>query len=174
MRCGRGAARGGRNDGGPSAARSGHGVTTAERTALETGLPFQIAPPLPHVREFRPEDAEAVARMWRASAAGWPGGGPGGGEHATAGRVRQDQEDINDLATFIAWAPDPADGPDIAVGYLSLYEYTQEADTAYVSLLSADPAWHGRGVGRDLLKAALARTVALGYSRLDLNTWAGN
>jgi len=60
------------------------------------------------------------------------------------------------------------------VGYCSLFEYTGEGDTAYVGMLSAHPAWHGKGVGRDLLHAALGRTVQLGYSRLDLNTWAGN
>ena len=49
-----------------------------------------------------------------------------------------------------------------------------EASASYVGTLSAHPDWHGRGIGRDLLKAALVRTVALGYSRVDLNTWAGN
>ncbi|MFL6180515.1 MAG: GNAT family N-acetyltransferase, partial [Actinomycetes bacterium] len=77
-------------------------------------------------------------------------------------------------ATFVAWAPDPGGGPEVAVGYCSLFEYTSEANTAYVGTLSAHPAWHGQGFGRDLLKAALERSVALGYDRLDLNTWAGN
>src|SRR5205823_4585223 len=120
---------------------------------------------LPHIREYRDEDAEAVARMWRESATAWPGGGPGGGEHSTAARVRQDQRERNTLATFIAWAPDPPGGPELAVGYLSLFEYTSEANTSYVGTLSAHPAWHGKGMGRDLLMAALERSVALGYSR---------
>jgi RimJ/RimL family protein N-acetyltransferase len=126
------------------------------------------------IREFREADAEAVARMWRESASAWPGGGPGGGEHSTASRVRQDQRDLNTLATLVAFAADPAGGDERAVGYCSLFEYTGEVDTAYVGTLSAHPEWHGKGVGRDLLRAALARTVELGYSRLDLNTWAGN
>ena len=153
-------------------------TATAEPTTAPAtpgaDLPFQIAPPLPHIREFREEDAEAVARMWRESISGWPGGGPGGGADSTAARVLSEQRYLNTLATFIAWAPNPEGGPERAVGYCSLFEYASEANTAYVGTLSAHPQWHGKGVGRDLLKASLERTVALGYSRLDLNTWAGN
>src|SRR5204863_8162004 len=94
--------------------------------------------------------------------------------HATAARVRQEQRDMSTLATFIAWSPNPEGSGEVAVGYCSLFEYTSEVTTAYVGVLSAHPAWHGKGIGRDLLKAALERTVALGYDRLDLNTWAGN
>ncbi len=137
-------------------------------------LPFQIAPPLSYIREYREEDAEAVARMWRESASAWPGGGPGGGEHSTAARVRQEQRDLNTLATLIAWRPDPTTGEARAAGYCSLFEYTAEAGAAYVGTLSVHPAFQGQGIGRDLLKVALERTVALGYTRLDLNTWAGN
>src|SRR6266542_3087210 len=133
-----------------------------------------LNPPLTHIREYRDADAEAVARMWRESSSAWPGGGPGGGDHSTAARVMQDQRDLNTLATFIAFLPDPENGEERAVGYCSLFEYTAERDTAYVGTLSAHPDWHGKGVGRDLLRVALERSVALGYSRLDLNTWAGN
>jgi RimJ/RimL family protein N-acetyltransferase len=145
----------------------------AERDA-STGLPFPVAPPLPHIREFREEDAEEVARMWRESAPAWNGEGPGGGTLSTAARVAQDQRDMNTIATFVGWLPDPTDGRPRAVGYCSLYQQPTEEGTAYVGVLSAHPAWHGTGVGRDLLKAALDRTVALGYHRLDLHTWPGN
>ena len=133
-----------------------------------------INPPLTHIREYRDADAAAVARMWRESASAWPGGGPGGGEHSTAARVMQEQRDLHTLATFVAFLPDPENREERAVGYCSLFEYTGETDTAYVGTLSAHPDWHGKGVGRDLLRAALERTVELGYLRLDLNTWAGN
>jgi GNAT superfamily N-acetyltransferase len=147
---------------------------TLTETKPASELPFPVAPALPHIREYREEDADEVARMWRESARGWNGEGPGGGTLSTGPRVRQDQRDMNTLATFIAWLPDPADGRPRAVGYLSLFDMPTEAETAYVGVLSAHPDWHGKGVGRDLLKAALARTVALGYSRLDLHTWPGN
>lgn len=154
--------------------------------AVPVALPFTIAPPLPHIREYSEADAEALAQMWRGSARAWPSGGPGGGEDATAARVRQEQRERSAIATFLAFAMEPdlsashsgghsagsRHGP--VVGYCSLLEYPSEASTAYVGLLSVHPAWHGQGVGRDLLKAALVRTVSLKYDRLDLGTWAGN
>ncbi|MDQ3699725.1 MAG: GNAT family N-acetyltransferase [Chloroflexota bacterium] len=146
----------------------------ASSPAHADDLPFTITPPLPHIREYRDADAAAVARMWRESASAWPGGGPSGGEHSSAARVRQEQRDLNTLATFIAYAPDPAGAGERAVGYCSLFEQPGNASAAYVGTLSAHPEWHGKGIGRDLLKASLARTVAQGYTRLDLNTWAGN
>lgn len=139
-----------------------------------TGLPFAVAPSLPHIKEFREEDAEEIALMWRESAPAWNGEGPGGGTLSTPARVAQDQRDMNTLATFVAWLPDQRDGRPRAVGYCSLYEQPTEEGTAYVGVLSAHPGWHGTGVGRDLLKAALDRTVSLGYHRLDLHTWPGN
>ncbi len=142
--------------------------------AAAVDLPFEISPPLPHVREYRDEDAEAVARMWRESAIAWPSWGPGGGEHSTAARVRQEHRDLNALAVFLVFRPDAGTGEERAVGYCSLFEYAGEVNTAYVGTLSAHPDWHGQGIGRDLLWAALRRTVELGYARLDLNTWAGN
>jgi RimJ/RimL family protein N-acetyltransferase len=129
---------------------------------------------LTYIRTYSDPDAEKIARMWRESAAAWPGGGPSGGEYSTARHVIEEQRDLNTLATLVAYLPDPETGEERAVGYLSLFEYTGEIDTAYVGILSAHPAWHGKGVGRDLLRLALDRTVQLGYSRLDLNTWAGN
>lgn len=133
-----------------------------------------LNPPLTHIREYDDADAEKIARMWRESASAWPGGGPGGGEDSSPARVMQDQRDLSTLATYIAYLTDPRSGEERAVGYCSLFEYTGELDTAYVGTLSAHPSWHGKGVGRDLLRIALQRTVELGYARLDLNTWAGN
>ena len=99
---------------------------------------------MPHIREYREEDAEAVARMWRESAPAWPGGGPGGGEHSTAARVRQEQRDLNTLATYIAWAPDPEGGQgngrrpgSVAVGYLSLFEQPERRLARRTSARSA-------------------------------------
>ena len=43
-------------------------------------LGFEIAPPLPHLTEYREEDAEALARCWREGASAWPA--------ASAGRPR--------------------------------------------------------------------------------------
>lgn len=119
------------------------------------------------IRQFRTEDAENVAQMWNESDSAWPGGFTGGVPF-TAERVLRDQTQTRFISTFVAFA----DGK--AVGYCSLTRSRQDPRTAYVATLSAHPSYHGQGFGRDLLKAALARTVELGFDRLDLHTWAGN
>lgn len=119
------------------------------------------------IRQFRPEDAENVAQMWNESDPAWPGGFTGGVPF-TAERVLRDQSRTRFLATFIAFA----DGK--AVGYCSVLRFREDPRAAYVGLLSAHPAYHGQGFGRDLLKAALALAIDQGYDRLDLHTWAGN
>ena len=49
-----------------------------------------------------------------------------------------------------------------------------DPQAARVPLLNVSPQFQGRGLGRDLLKRALAHTCELGYQRLSLGTWAGN
>ena len=119
------------------------------------------------IRPFRPEDAANVAQMWNESDDAWPGGFTHGVPF-TAERVLHWQERERDIAVYIAFA----DGK--AVGYCSLTEFWEDSRVAYVRLLGAHPEYHGQGFGRDLLRAALERTVSLGYERLDLHTWAGN
>jgi ribosomal protein S18 acetylase RimI-like enzyme len=120
------------------------------------------------VAEFTPADAAAVAAMFNNSEEGWPGGFTDG-VPMTAERVLRMEHDVQPLATFIAW-----DG-DSAAGYCSLFDYPGERGVAgYVGLLNVATAFQGRGHGRDLLKAALRRCIALGYRRLDLHTWSGN
>lgn len=120
------------------------------------------------ITEFRPEDAAAVAAMFDASTEGWPDGF-GDGTPWTVEKVLDLQTSRQPLATFIAW-----DG-DEAAGYCSFYEYPGEPGRAgYVGLLNAATRFHGRGHGRDLLKAALQRCLDLGYQRVDLHTWQGN
>jgi GNAT superfamily N-acetyltransferase len=120
------------------------------------------------ITEFRPEDAAAVAEMFNGSSEGWPDGF-GDGTPFTAEKVLDMQASHRPLATFIAW-----DGP-FAAGYCSFYEYPGEVGRAgYVGLLNAATRFHGRGHGRDLLRAALQRCLDLGYRRVDLHTWQGN
>ena len=126
------------------------------------------------IRPYADADAGAVAALWRASAPEWPGGGPFGGKHATAEGIRHEQRARHPLETFIAWRPDPATGDPAAVGYCSLLAQPDDASATYVGLLTADPAWHGTGVGRDLLVAAIERTIEVGRDRVDLHTWSGN
>ncbi|HEY8741873.1 MAG TPA: GNAT family N-acetyltransferase [Chloroflexota bacterium] len=120
------------------------------------------------ITEFRPEDAAAVAAMFNGSSEGWPDGF-GDGTPWTVDMVLDMQSSRQPLATFLSW-----EGEDVA-GYCSFYEYPGEVGLAgYVGLLNAATRFHGRGHGRDLLKAALQRCLDLGYRRVDLHTWQGN
>ena len=141
-------------------------------SAQEQETPSQSRGPAEGARRrvaaFTPADAAAVAAMFNNSEEGWPGGFTDG-VPLTAERVLRMERDVQPLATFIAW-----DG-DTAAGYCSLFDYPGERGVAgYVGLLNVATAFQGRGHGRDLLKAALERCVALGYRRLDLHTWPGN
>jgi GNAT superfamily N-acetyltransferase len=146
------------------------------------GVPALATLPLRHravqsdtvIRPYAEVDAPAVATLWRESAVEWPGGGPFGGRHATAEGVRHEQRARHPLETFIAWRDDPVSGSAIAVGYCSLLAQPDDATATYVGLLTAHPAWHGQGVGRDLLMAAISRTIEVGRDRVDLHTWSGN
>lgn len=118
------------------------------------------------IHEFRPEDAAAVARMFEASDPMWPGGFDDGLRFPDEALLRSIEED-KALGTYIAWV-----GED-AVGFADLFK-TSEEKVGYLGLLNSDPAYHGRGVGRDLIRRIINKCVELGYKRLDLDTWPGN
>lgn len=119
------------------------------------------------IKEFQPEDAAAVARLWQASDAGWPDG--------FAYNVLPAPEEIltevaeeNNLNIYIAWL----DGK--AVGFANIVPQPDDDGAAYLGLLNSDPAYHGQGIGRDLVRRCIDRCVELGLKRLDLDTWQGN
>ncbi len=122
---------------------------------------------LPHIRPYRDEDAEGVATMWNDSDSEWPGSWTEGTLH-TAERVRREYVEAQLIETYLAFA----DGQ--VAGYCSLGDDSDDPQAAWVPLLNVSPQFQGRGLGRDLLKRALAHTCALGYQRLSLGTWAGN
>ena len=121
---------------------------------------------LPHIRPYRDEDAAGVATMWNDSESEWPGGSKG--TPHTAEWVRREQAEVRLIETYLALA----DGQ--VAGYCSLGNDTNDPQAAWVHLLNVSPQFQGRGLGRDLLKRALAHTCELGYQRLSLGTWAGN
>ncbi|MAG34996.1 MAG: hypothetical protein CL878_01905 [Dehalococcoidia bacterium] len=122
---------------------------------------------LPHIRPYRDEDAEGVATMWNDSDNEWPGGWTEGTPY-TAERVRREHAEERLIETYLAIADDQV------AGYCSLSEDTDDLQAAWVPLLNVSPQFQGRGLGRDLLKRALAHTCELGHQRLGLGTWAGN
>jgi len=119
------------------------------------------------IREFRKSDIPEIARLFKASDPAWPGGFFFGQTVPEDALRRMSQEErIN--STYLAWA----DGK--VVGFINLLEVPQEEKSGYIGLLNSDPAYHGRGVGRELLKRAIQRCVELGYETVTLHTWPGN
>jgi GNAT superfamily N-acetyltransferase len=120
------------------------------------------------IKEFRPEDAAALARLYQASDAGWPFPGFAEGLLFPAEDVLRDLDQERALNNYLAWAEGRA------VGFANLMPTYGEEGVGYLGLLTADPSYHGRGVGRDLIRQVLRRCVQLGLKRLDLDTWRGN
>lgn len=120
-----------------------------------------------YIRRYEDADAAAVAQMWNESNEGWPGGFTGGIPFTEETiRVWLRKESYIDI--FLCMSGDKV------VGYCSLQQYAVEPDASYVQLLNCHPKYWGNGVGRDLLKQAVARSTELGYRRLDLHTWPAN
>src|SRR5437762_9879596 len=97
------------------------------------------------IRLAREEDAEAIARFWRDSFLVWPGGGNGGGLLTPEG-VRREMAFVRFRALYLYWDADRV------VGYCSIFDHGSRPNTLHVGTLGAHPEWHGRGIGRDLLK----------------------
>ncbi|UKK97291.1 GNAT family N-acetyltransferase [Brevibacillus brevis] len=113
---------------------------------------------------YRPELAAAVADMWNASRDSWGGGN----SITTAEQIRQEEAASDAITVYLAMEGETV------VGYCSLAEYREDTGALYIPLLNVRPDYHGKKVGRMLLSCALEKTIELGWSRLDLYTWAGN
>ena len=120
------------------------------------------------IREYRPSDAAGIAQLFNESEEGWPGGFTGGVE-ITEDYVRDWIARSKYVAILLA---DTREGK--IVGYLSMSEHWLGKDACYVALLNVHPRYRGRGIGTRLLKQAVWKAYKLGYSRVDLHTWAGN
>lgn len=114
--------------------------------------------------EYDPQFAKAVADMWNRSSEGWNGRV----WNSSEARVLQEERDSSHLNLWLALS-----GKEV-VGYAKLTPYSMEDGVAYVELISVDPAWHGRGIGKGLMQKCVLRSAELGYKRLDLFTWPGN
>ena len=119
------------------------------------------------ITEYNESYAESLAQMWNESDSVWPGGFTGGVPF-TRELILQWQRETRAIAVYLVIA----DGR--VVGYCELTEYPQEREAAYVELLGVHPAYHKQGLGRELLKKSVAKSIEQGYKRLDLGTWAGN
>ena len=119
------------------------------------------------VKEYQPQDAAAVARLYKASDPAWPDGFVDNVLLPTEAIEREMAEE-NVLNTYLAWEDDKA------VGFVNLIQIPDDEKAGYVGLLTSDPDYHGRGVGRDLIRRCIDRAGELGHTRITLGTWPGN
>lgn len=114
--------------------------------------------------EYLPIHAAAVASMWNRSSEGWNGRV----FNKSEAKVQQEESATAYLNLYLAMKGD------LVIGYAKLTKYFLENGVAYIELLSVDPAYHGQGIGRELVQKCVLRAAELGYERIDLFTWAGN
>lgn len=114
--------------------------------------------------EYTPDYAEGVADMWNRSTEGWLGES----FNYTGASVRAQEAASSAFNVFLAVA-----GCEV-IGYCNLMEHGEDRDTLYIAMLNCRPDWHGKKVGKALVKRAVERTIELGWGRLDLYTWPGN
>ncbi len=118
------------------------------------------------IREYTPSDAEAVAKMWNESGAGWP---DGWSRVPTSDDFWLDEiHQLDPLAIYLAVEDETV------VAYCELNEDSERGDVAWLDLVNVHPSAWNRGVGRDLVRRAVELAVARRYRRLDLSTWSGN
>lgn len=114
--------------------------------------------------EYSHSYAAALADMWNRSQESWGGGS----SRRTAESIVQDMDSTINLHVFLA-----VDGEEV-VGFCSFSHYMLDEGALYVPLLNVRPDYHNKKVGKALILNAVAKTVELGWPRLDLFTWAGN
>ncbi|RDE14511.1 MAG: hypothetical protein C4K47_04025 [Candidatus Thorarchaeota archaeon] len=121
------------------------------------------------IREYRPEDAESLAEMYNSWDPLWLGGFTQGVPF-TAQRVVKQYESMRALAILIA-IDKTTHRP---VGSVTLLSHWRDTEAAYVGTLGVSPEALNKKVGKHLLLKCFEIAIQKGYTRVDLNTWAGN
>ena len=121
------------------------------------------------IRDYGESMAEDVAQMWNTWDDLWPGGFTQGVPYTTE-RVKKQFGKSNALAILIAI--DQNDKK--PVGSCTLYAHWRDKEAAYIGTLGVSHEALGKKVGKRLLLESIQRALEKGYSRVDLNTWAGN
>jgi ribosomal protein S18 acetylase RimI-like enzyme len=116
-------------------------------------------------KQWRDGDAQRMARFWNVTFEGWPWGGS---DPITAEEAERRTRERQQVGCFVA----EADGK--IVSLCDLQAKPTDTTGSYVGLLTADPAYHGRGFGKAVLLSAVERAYERGIDRVDLHTWPGN
>ena len=114
--------------------------------------------------EYNDSYAAEVAEMWGNSMQGWNGDT----FMNTAEDVIQDHKNASYLHAWLALEETKV------IGYCNLYEYQEDTGALYIGFLNVRDAYHGKKIGKKLLRKAIETTIELGWERLDLYTWPGN
>ncbi|AIQ41542.1 GNAT family N-acetyltransferase [Paenibacillus sp. FSL R5-0912] len=117
------------------------------------------------IEEYVPaKHAASIAEMWNRSFESWGGDNT----YRTEESVLREHENSTLLKVFLAVA-----GGEV-IGYCSFSHYKEDTGALYIPLLNVRPDFHGRKVGKRLVRHAVEETIRLGWARLDLYTWPGN
>ncbi|MFX1484651.1 MAG: GNAT family N-acetyltransferase, partial [Promethearchaeota archaeon] len=121
------------------------------------------------IHDYEESLAEDIAAMWNTWDDLWPGGFTQGVPY-TAERVHKQFGESNAIAILIAI--DKATNKPL--GSCTLFAHWRDQEAAYVGTLGVSPEALGKKVGKRLLLESIKRASENGYTRVDLNTWAGN
>ncbi len=121
------------------------------------------------IQDYEETMAEGIAQMWNTWDSLWPGGFTQGVPF-TADRVKKQFVISNALAILIA-VDQKSNKP---MGSCTLFEHMRDKEAAYIGTLGVSPEALGKKVGKKLLLESIRRSMNNGYTRVDLNTWAGN
>ncbi|MFW9910258.1 MAG: GNAT family N-acetyltransferase, partial [Candidatus Thorarchaeota archaeon] len=121
------------------------------------------------IREYNESLAEDIAQMWNTWDDLWPGGFTQGIPY-TAERVKKQYGQINALALLIA-IDKQTNKP---VGSCTLHPNWRDNEAAYIGTLGVSPEVLNKKIGKQLLLESIRISSEKGYTRVDLNTWAGN
>lgn len=121
------------------------------------------------IQEYAPELAQSLAEMYNTWDPLWPGGFTQGVPF-TGERVIKQYETMRALGIFVAM--DKA--TQRPVGSVTLLSHWRDPEAAYVGTLGVSPEALSKKVGKHLLLKCFDTAIKKGYTRVDLNTWAGN
>ncbi len=108
--------------------------------------------------------AKASADMWNRSSSGWNGYE----FNMTEEREIQHQNKNEFINRYLLMEGEKA------VGYVNLGPFPEVPGGIIINMLSVDPEYHGKGLGKLLVLKCLERAIELGYPHLYLFTWEGN